>query len=119
MNIQPLELLLSCYDTIEKQEQILLTYLPPETRNQLQNHTYVNINDIYLNEFVECISKKTGLHEYFGKIVKVSDPMITIRTKCRNISLSCDEYYIFHKHRKTKATTRKFYEDLLQSLNQI
>ena len=115
--MEPLHNLLTIYGDKQK---ILLHYLPNESTKKLDNHEYVeDLESLFLNERLVFISKETGKIYNTGSVIKITEDKITIKGRSRNnLSLKKEDYYIFRylKKNKSKKDNRKFYEELLKSL---
>ena len=116
MSIEPLKYLLDIYSDKHK---VLLHYLPKKTINKLNNYQYVtNPELLFLNDRILFIQKNTGNIYKEGIIIKITTNKITIKTRNGNISLPKENYYLFINPRKNKLqiNNRKFYQELLKSL---
>ena len=115
--MEPLHNLLTIYGDKQK---VLLHYLPNETTKKLNNHEYVlDLDSLFLNDRLVFISKETGKIYKSGSVNKITEERITIKGLSRcNLSLKKDDYYLFRylKKNKSKKDNRKFYEELLKSL---
>jgi hypothetical protein len=117
MSMEPLENLLIIY---EDKGKVLRHYLPEETTKKLISYEFVqNLDTIFLNDRLFLISKQTGKLYKKGNVIKITDENITIKTSIGNISSKKSDYYLFRLPRKNKLqrTNKKFYEELLKSLN--
>ena len=117
MSIEPLKNLLTIYGDKGK---VLRHYLPKETISKLNDYEYVqDLGTIFLNDRLFLISKQTGKLYKRGNVIKITDENITIKTNIGNISSKKSDYYLFRLPRKNKLqkNNRKFYEELLKSLN--
>ena len=116
MSIEPLKYLLDIYSDKHK---VLIHYLPNKTTNKLNNYYYINNPEtLFLNDRIIFVQKNTGKIYQQGIIIKITTNKITIKTRNSNISLPKENYYIFINPRKNKLqkNNRKFYQELLKSL---
>jgi hypothetical protein len=115
--MEPLHNLLAIYGDKQK---VLYHYLPNESTKKLDNHEYVDdLETLFLNDRLVFISKETGKIYNTGSVIKITEKKIMIKSRSRNnLSLKKDEYYLFRylKKNKSKKDNRKFYEELLKSL---
>lgn len=114
--MEPLKSILSIY---ENKQKVLLQYLPPESVKALSNHEYVqDLDTLFLNDRLVCIKKSSGKIHKKGIVIKITEEKITLKTNIHNISLPKQDYYIFRylKKNNSKKNNRKFYEELLKSL---
>lgn len=114
--MEPLKSILEIYDDKQK---VLLQYLPHESTKALSNHEYVqDLDTLFLNDRLICIKKSSGKIHKKGIVIKITDMRVTLKTTTMNISLVKDDYYIFRylKKNNSKKNNRKFYEELLKSL---
>ena len=115
--MEPLHNLLAIYGDKQK---VLYHYLPNESTKKLDNHEYVDdLETLFLNDRLVFISKETGKIYNTGQVIKITEKKIMIKSRSRNnLSLKKDEYYLFRylKKNKSKKDNRKFYEELLKSL---
>jgi len=119
--MEPLKNLLIIYSDTDK-EKVLLNYLEKETTNKLRNHEYViDLETLFLNDRLITINKQTGKIYKIGSVIKITEECITIKDKNsqNNLTLHINDYYLFRyiKRNKSKKDNRKFYEELLKSLN--
>ena len=113
---EPLQSLLLLY---KNKDKVLRHYLLPKTVKLIERYELFNENDdmLYLSDNVTLVSKQTGLIHATGKIIRVSDEHITVRTRYENITLTIDESYLFIKHRKkTNKDKRDMFKAILQEL---
>jgi len=118
---EPLESLLTLY---QNTEEVLFQFLPDETVEQLTKHAYLNAGDeIFVNEYLWCVDKQTGILGSKGKIVDITDSsdnkkLFTIRTQGRNLRISPENYYLFKKQRTHKQGKEQadFLKNLLENL---
>jgi len=117
MNIEPLQDILKIYNDKHK---VLFYYLPEETKAKLNNYEYINdLDSLFLNDKIAFIQKNNGFFFKNGIIIRITKTHITIKNT-RNINLKKSDYYLFKLPRKNKSSkeNRKFYEELLKSLNE-
>ena len=116
--IEPLQEILSIYDNKQK---ALLYYLDDSIVVQLDKSIYFDESndDLFLNDMIICINKRTLELDYKGRILAIADKRITIKKNKFHVHLVKDDYYIFRylKKNKSKKDNRIFYEELLKSLN--
>ena len=116
MNVEPLQNLLQIYNDKHK---VLLNYLPKQTTKKLTNYEYVNNPEsLFLNDRLLCVHKNTGKIYQQGIIIKITKQKITLKTRNSNLSIPKKDYYLFINPRKNKLqnNNRKFYQELLKSL---
>ena len=114
--MEPLKSILEIY---ENKQKVLLQYLPQESVKILTNHEYVqDLETLFLNDRLVCIKKSSGKIHKKGVVIKITKEKITLKTNIHNISLPKDDYYLFRylKKNNSKKNNRKFYEELLKSL---
>lgn len=114
--MEPLKSILEIY---ENKQKVLLQYLPQESVKILTNHEYVHdLETLFLNDRLVCIKKSSGKIHKKGVVIKITNEKITLKTNIHNISLPKDDYYLFRylKKNNSKKNNRKFYEELLKSL---
>ena len=114
--MEPLKNILEIYDDKQK---VLLQYLPDESTKALSNHEYVqDLDTLFLNDRLVCVKKSSGKIHKKGIVIKITEMKVTLKTTTMNISLMKDDYYIFRylKKNNSKKNNRKFYEELLKSL---
>jgi len=114
--MEPLKSILEIY---ENKQKVLLQYLPQESVKILTNHEYVqDLETLFLNDRLVCIKKSSGKIHKKGVVIKITNEKITLKTNIHNISLPKDDYYLFRylKKNNSKKNNRKFYEELLKSL---
>jgi len=113
--IEPLQEILSIYDNKQK---ALAYYLDDSIVVKLDKSIYFDESndDLFLNDMITCINKRTLELEYKGRILAISDDKITIRKNKHQVHLVKDDYYIFYKRKKTKDNQVDFYKALLECL---
>lgn len=114
--MEPLSEILEIY---KDRQKVLLQFLPIETTKYLSNHEYVHdLETLFLNDRLILIKKSSGKIHKKGIVIKITNDKITLKTTTMNISLSKNDYYIFRylKKNNSKKNNRKFYEELLKSL---
>jgi hypothetical protein len=114
--MEPLKNILEIYDDKQK---VLLQYLPSESVKTVSNHEYVqDLDTLFLNDRLVCVKKSSGKIYKKGIVIKITEMKVTLKTTTMNISLVKDDYYIFRylKKNNSKKNNRKFYEELLKSL---
>ena len=114
--MEPLKSILEIYDDKQK---VLLRYLPDDSTKALSNHEYVlDLDTLFLNDRLVCVKKSSGKIHKKGIVIKITEMKVTLKTTTMNISLVKDDYYIFRylKKNNSKKNNRKFYEELLKSL---
>ena len=114
--MEPLKSILEIYDD---KQRALLQYLPDESTKVLSNHEYVqDLDTLFLNDRLVCVKKSSGKIYKKGIVIKITEMKVTLKTTTMNISLVKDDYYIFRylKKNNSKKNNRKFYEELLKSL---
>ena len=89
-----------------------------DTLKKIENYTFFNENeeDLYLDDNVWFVKKNTGKFYKKGKIIAISDNIITIKTNNNHLNLNKEEYYLFINQRKNKKNDRDFYKALLNEL---
>jgi hypothetical protein len=113
--IEPLQDILSIYDNKQK---ALAYYLDDSIVVKLDKSIYFDESndDLFLNDMIICINKRTLELDYKGRILAISDDKITIRKNKHQVHLVKDDYYIFYKRKKTKDNQVDFYKALLECL---
>ena len=113
--MEPLKNLLSTY---KDKEYILKHYLPESSTKLLNEYEYVyDLDTLFLNDKIIFIKKSTGEIYKKGIVIKITEDKITIKNGM-NISLPKNDYYLFRylKKYKSKKNNKKYYEELLKSL---
>tara|TARA_Y100000287_G_C14168300_1_gene328426 strand:+ start:197 stop:544 length:348 start_codon:yes stop_codon:yes gene_type:complete len=115
MNIEPLGCILEIYNNKNK---VFQEYLDKKTVKQLNNYIYFDDKneDLYLNDNVAFVKKNTGKFYKKGKIISISENIITIKVSTYNFNVNKNENYIFIKEKKHKNNNREFYKALLNQL---
>ena len=113
--IEPLQEILSIYDNKEK---ALLYYLDDHIVIQLDKTIFYDErkDDLFLNDIITCINKRTLELEYKGRILSITDDKLSIKKNKHHVHLVKDDYYIFYKRKKTKNNQADFYKALLECL---
>ena len=113
---EPLQSLLSLY---KNKDKVLRHYLPDKTVKLIERHELFNDNDdmLYLSDNLILVSKNTGLILDMGKVIRISDERITLRTRYDNITFDINESYPFIRHKKkTNKDKREMFKAILQNL---
>jgi len=108
--------ILDIYDT---KKEVLLFYLDPYIRDQVEEFKYLNDddNELFLNDKIFCIDRSTLTLDYIGIIQRIKSNKITIKKNGNySIHLNGTSYHIFIKRRRNKQNDRDFYKTLLDSL---
>lgn len=116
MNIEPLQDILTMYNDKHK---VLLYYLPEETIQKIKTFKYIDdLETLFLNDKISVICKNNGKLFKQGNIIKITNTHIMIKST-RNINLNKKYFYFFkyEKNNKSSKNNKKFYEELLKSLN--
>ena len=113
--IEPLKEILSIYDNKEK---ALLYYLDDSIIIDLDKTIFYDErkDDLFLNDMITCINKRTLELEYKGRILSITDDKLSIKKNKHHVHLLKDDYYIFYKRKKTKGNQADFYKALLECL---
>lgn len=113
--MEPLKNILKIY---KNKNKVFQEYLDNDTLKKIENYSFFNENeeDLYLDDNVSFVKKNTGKFYKKGKIIGISDNIITIKTNNNHLNLNKEEYYLFIKQRKNKKNDRDFYKALLNEL---
>ena len=113
--IEPLQNILNIY---KDKDNVFQMYLEKDTLKKLKNYIYFNEDekDLYLDDNISFVKKNTGKFYKKGKIISISEDIITIKVSTYNFNVNKNENYIFIKEKKHKNNNREFYKALLNQL---